>query len=77
MQTKNVATTERALSREIINDSERLKKQTRRLQIIENIWKYLFAILPLLGFLIFSIVPISISFLAMFNDINIYNPTEG
>lgn len=65
------------LSREVVNDSERLKKQTRRLQIIENIWKYLFAILPLLGFLIFSIVPISISFLAMFNDINIYNPTEG
>ena len=77
MQKSQASLKEKALSREIINDSERLKKQSRRLQIIENIWKYLFAILPLLGFLIFSIVPISISFLAMFNNINIYNPADG
>ncbi len=66
-----------ALSREICNDVERLKKRANHVAIIEGIWKYLFAILPLLGFIIFSIVPIAISFLAIFFDVNIYNPASG
>lgn len=51
-------------------------KKQRRSRIIEGTYSYVFAVLPILGFLIFSIFPIIISVVAMFCDVNLYNLSE-
>lgn len=40
---------------------------------IEKVWIYLFALLPLIGFIIFHIGPILVSILAMFTNLDLYN----
>lgn len=43
---------------------------------LEKVWIYLFALLPLIGFIIFHIGPIIVSVLAMFNDMDLYNLSD-
>lgn len=65
------------LSRDIKFNKDRIVNRNKRVRTIERIWIYLFAVLPLVGFLVFSIVPIGISFIAMFADVDIYDLSNG
>lgn len=52
------------------------ENKNKRSRLIEGTYSYLFALLPLLGFLIFSIFPIIVSVIAMFCDVNLYDFSE-
>lgn len=54
----------------------KLEKQNKRTKILEKSYAYLFAVLPLVGFVVFSIFPIVVSFIAMFCDINLYDLSQ-
>lgn len=62
-----------------INPEEGLRRvdgRNKRRHILENAYSYVFAGLPLLGFVIFSIFPICVSIIAMFCDINLYDLSQ-
>ena len=62
------------LSAEI--EPNRVSAKEKRSRIIEGTYSYVFALLPIIGFLLFSIFPIIISIVAMFCDVNLYNLSE-
>ena len=53
--------------------SARPRKKIKRARVAEKCYAYLFALIPLIGFFIFSIAPIVISIIAMFCDVNLYD----
>lgn len=55
---------------------ERVDKKNKRNRVVEGTYSYVFALIPIIGFLLFSIFPIIISFIAMFCDVNLYNLSE-
>lgn len=50
------------------------KKRKRSSKTAEKCYAYIFALLPLIGFCIFSIAPIVMSIRAMFCDVSLYDP---
>ncbi len=53
-----------------------VEKKKKRARIAEGTYSYVFALLPLIGFFIFSIFPIIISIIAMFCDVNLYDISD-
>lgn len=53
----------------------RLPTKKKRLKW-DTTWTYVFACMPILGFMLFSLFPIIVSVIAMFTDINLYNLSE-
>ncbi|MCM1296213.1 MAG: sugar ABC transporter permease [Muribaculaceae bacterium] len=65
---------DKKLSAEI--EPNRLTAKVKRSRLIEGTYSYVFALLPIIGFLLFSIFPIIISVVAMFCDINLYDLSD-
>lgn len=54
----------------------KLEKRNKRTKVLESTYAYIFSVLPLIGFVLFSIFPIIVSLIAMFCDINLYDLSE-